>query len=251
MNTDNISVESINFSKVLNSFYVYTGDLKDKYVQVECRLKGYWDMELTQWMINNLKPGWTCLDIGANIFYFTEIMARIVGSDGNVLSFEPINKLCRTYEAARILNGYAGVGNVRVFNLALSNEKADLDLNIWEQNIGGSAIVSDHSITNHGQFGNYHTEKIKAETLMSIYNEKIDFMKIDVEGHEQFVFEGFSDSANSCPLLVVELGVGQPDEFLIKLNNKYTMEFLNGEEATFEKIKQHSVVNVVLRKKAE
>jgi FkbM family methyltransferase len=249
MNTGNPKSESITFSKALDSFYVYTGDATDRYVQATCKNSGYWDMELTQWMIKNLQPGWTCLDVGANIFYFTEVMARVVGKDGHVLSFEPISRLCNSYESARVLNDYSNAAEITIFNTALSNKKDNLILNIWEENIGGSGIVNDHQSGNHGQHGNFYTEEISANTLNSLYSGKIDFIKMDVEGHERFVFEGFSKEAWGCPLLVVELGSGQPDEFLVELNDKYTMEFLNGEEATFERIKQHDVVNVLLRRK--
>jgi hypothetical protein len=50
-------------------------------------------------------------------------------------------------------------------------------------------------------------------------------------------------------LLVVELGSGQPHEFLVELNELYEMKFLNGEEASFDRIKQHDVVNVLLRRR--
>jgi len=183
MKTERITTESITFSKVLNSFYVYTGDQTDKYVQATCREQGYWDKELTEWMIRNIQPGWVCLDIGANIFYFTEVMARRVGPSGRVLAFEPIERLCKSYTVATILNDYSNVGQIDVFNIALSNKKDNMVLNIWEENI------------------------------------------------------------------VVELGSGQPDEFLVELNDKYTMEFLNGEAATFERIKEHDVVNVLLRRR--
>jgi len=249
MNTNSILTESITFSKVLNSFYVYTGDNTDRYVQATCRNQGFWDIPLTEWMIANIKPGWKCLDIGANIFYFTEVMSRIVGDSGRVISFEPIARLCQQYAIAKQLNSYSNCGDIEVFNIALSNKKDKLILNVWEENIGGSGIVDEHRSGNHGQHGNYHTEEIYSDRLDSIYNGQIDFIKIDVEGHERFVFEGFSKEAWKCPLIVVELGAGQPDEFLIELNNKYTMEFLNGEKATFERIKQHDVVNVLLRRK--
>ncbi len=241
--------ESITFSKVLNSFYVYTGDKTDRYVQASCREQGHWDKELTEWMFKNIKPGWTCLDIGANIFYFTEVMAKAVGQNGLVIAFEPISRLCNYYKVARLLNNYSDSGQIDVFNIALSNKKDKMILNIWEENIGGSGIVNDHQSGNHGQHGNFYTEEINADRLDSVYDGKIDFIKIDVEGHERFVFEGFSEEARKCPLLVVELGSGQPDEFLIELNNKYTMEFLNGEAATFERIKEYDVVNVLLRRK--
>jgi FkbM family methyltransferase len=249
MNTENMLAQSISFSKALDSFYVYTGDATDRYVQAYCRNNGNWDLDLTRWMISNIKPGWTCLDVGSNIFYFTEVMARVVGPSGLVLSFEPITRLCKSYEAARVLNDYSDAGQIEVFNIALSNKKDNLILHIWEENVGASAIVNKHQVGNHGQHGNFHTEEVYSDTLDSLYDEKIDFIKMDIEGHERFAFEGFSKAAKECPLLVVELGYTQPNEFLIELNDKYTMEFLNGEEASLERIKEYDVVNVVLRRK--
>lgn len=249
MNIEPKNLTSVTFSKVLDSFYVYTGDTTDRYVQKSCIDQGVWDKELTEWMIKNIQPGWTCLDIGANVFYFTEVMARLVGNNGSVLSFEPIKRLCKSYEYARTLNEYENAGKIEVMPFALSDKEDNLILNIWEENIGGSGIVHEHQIGNHGQHGNYYTEEIQANRLDSVYSGKVDFMKIDVEGHERFVFEGFSQMAKDCPLIVVELGSGQPDEFLVELNDKYDMTFLNGEAASFERIKQHDVVNVLLRRR--
>jgi FkbM family methyltransferase len=249
MNTSPKDLSYKTFSKVLDSFYVYTGDTTDRYVQVSCKQQGVWDKELTEWMISNIKPGWTCLDIGANIFYFTEVMSRLAGPDGKVLSFEPITRLCRMYDMAKEFNSYELSSPIEVFPFALSNREDSLILNIWEENIGGSGIVDEHRIGNDGQHGNFYTEQIDAKRLDSVFNDKIDFIKIDVEGHERFVFEGFSDSAKECPLLVVELGAGQPHEFLVELNELYEMKFLNGEEASFDRIKQHDVVNVLLRRR--
>jgi FkbM family methyltransferase len=249
MRVDPRNIESITFSKVLDSFYVYTGDKTDKYVQRSCIDSGVWDKQLTEWMIQNIKPGWTCLDIGANIFYFTEVMSRLTGPTGSVLAFEPITRLCDMYSIAKTFNSYDESSPIFVHPFALSDKEDDLILNIWEENIGGSGIVGEHRIGNDGQHGNFYTQEIAAKRLDNVYADKVDFMKIDVEGHERFVFEGFSDAAWECPLIVVELGSGQPDEFLVQLNDKYTMEFLNGEAASFERIKQHDVVNVLLRRR--
>jgi FkbM family methyltransferase len=247
MQINNIASESVSFFKVLNDFYVYAGDKTDKFVQEECRSNGMWDIELTKWMIENIKPGWTCLDIGANTFYFTEIMARMVGSSGHVLAFEPITRICDLHKAAQALNNYDGVGKIDIKNIALSNKKDKMFLHIWEENLGGSRIVEEEYSGKHEDFGYYHTEPIYADRLDSVYSGAVDFIKIDVEGHESVVFEGFSDAAKNCPLIVIELGGGQPDNFLLELDNKYCMEFLNGEIATIDKIKEHSVVNVLLK----
>lgn len=251
METTNIVSDSVNFYKVLNSFYIYAGDMKDNFVQKQCREEGFWDIELTQWMIKNIQPGWVCLDVGANTFYFTEIMSRVSGPSGKVLAFEPIKMLCNLYKTAKTLNDNSSSSSVEVYDIALSNKKQVLPLNIWDSNVGGSGITtSDREKQGYTkEHGSFRVEDIDADKLDAIYDGKVDFIKIDVEGHERFVFEGFSDEAWQCPLLVVELGDSQPDEFLLELDSKYTMEFLNGDQATFEKIKQHHVVNVLLKRK--
>ena len=206
MNINPSIKESISFSIVLDSFYVYTGDKTDRYVQRSCIESGIWDKELTEWMIANIKPGWVCLDIGANIFYFTELMSRLTGKEGKVLAFEPIKRLCKVYKTAQSLNNYENCSDIEVFPFALSDKEEDLILNIWEENIGGSGIVSEHRIGNHGQYGNFYTEPIKSNRLDSVYNERIDFIKIDVEGHELAVLQGAEKTiASSQPNFLIEV----------------------------------------------
>jgi len=37
-----------------------------------------------------VQPGWTAIDVGANIGYFTLLMAKRVGPQGKVIAFEPL-----------------------------------------------------------------------------------------------------------------------------------------------------------------
>jgi FkbM family methyltransferase len=249
MNLTPQDIDSVTFTKVLDTFYIHTGDKLDRYVQLNCSENGVWDAELTQWMINNIQPGWTCLDIGANTFYFAEVMARLVGKDGRILAFEPIKRLCNEYYKAQRLNDYTNVAPIEVFEFALSAREDLLVLKIWEENVGASSITGSFVEGMHGTFGNYKLEGAVTKRLDSINLDRIDFIKMDIEGHERFAFEGFSEAAKKCPLIVVELGYGQPDNFMKDLETKYTMEFLNGTQATIEEIKKHDVVNVLLRLK--
>jgi FkbM family methyltransferase len=249
MNITPQDITSVTFTKVLDTFYIYTGDKLDRYVQLNCSENGVWDAELTQWMINNIQPGWTCLDIGANTFYFAEVMARLAGQDGRILAFEPIKRLCNEYYRARCLNDYTNTAPIEVFEFALSAKEDILVLKIWEENVGASSITGSFVEGMHGTFGNYKLEGAVTKRLDSIDLDRIDFIKIDIEGHERFAFEGFSEAAKQCPLIVIELGYGQPDYFLEDIESKYTMEFLNGNHATIEEIKKHDVVNILLKNK--
>jgi FkbM family methyltransferase len=249
MNITPQNINNITFTKVLDSFYIYTGDKTDQYVQYNCFNDGVWDPELTQWMINNIQPGWTCLDIGANIFYFTEVLSRLAGKEGKVLAFEPIKKLCQSYYITKHLNDYTNTAPIEVFEFALSSKEDILELKVYDENIGASTITGSFVEHMNITFGNYKLENITAKRLDSIKLDKIDFIKMDIEGHERFAFEGFSEAAKKCPLIIVELGYWQPDYFLQELESKYIMEFLNGNKASIEEIKKYGVVNILLKLK--
>jgi FkbM family methyltransferase len=49
---------------------------------------GYWEMWLTEALEEVLRPGMTAIDIGANLGYFSLLMAEKVGPEGKVHSFE-------------------------------------------------------------------------------------------------------------------------------------------------------------------
>jgi FkbM family methyltransferase len=236
------------FAKVLDSFYVYAGDLSDIYVQKFFREFGYWDEELTLWMVKNIKPGWTCLDIGANTFYFAELLARLVGENGKVLAFEPIKRLCEMHHQIKSFNRGPEIADIEIYNYGLSDSHGDKIIAIWDTNVGGSGIIGHHVEAVDAEHGNLHTENIKVKRLDEVFTDKIDFIKMDIEGHESWAFEGFPESALECPLLVVELGMHQPQKFFDWLEENYVMEFLNGTIATTEEIKKHHVVNVLLKK---
>jgi FkbM family methyltransferase len=50
---------------------------------------GYWEMWLTEALEKVLRPGMTAIDIGANLGYFSLLMADRVGPKGHVHAFEP------------------------------------------------------------------------------------------------------------------------------------------------------------------
>ena len=72
-----------------------------------------------------IQPGWTAIDVGANIGYFTLLMANRVGPQGKVIAFEPINENFRILQENIALNGHL---NVIAENLALMNRNGSIEL---------------------------------------------------------------------------------------------------------------------------
>jgi FkbM family methyltransferase len=237
------------YYKVLDSFYVYAGDESDMYVQKSCRENGIWDIDLTRFMIDTIKPGWNCLDIGANTGYFTEVMARCSGKNGSVLAFEPQLKLVEKYNDSRKLNNYDEAADITMYPFGLSNQNKTTYINIWKNNVGGSSIVEVPDQGTHQDFGEYYNESVEVKRLDSFYHSTPNFIKIDIEAHEPFAFGGFNEEIFYCPIIVIELGWSHPKEFLEDLSNYYTMNSLLGPEITVNQISSVPNMDVVLRRK--
>src|SRR4051812_40379471 len=63
----------------------------------ECLRNGIcYESELAWVMLRMLKPGDIAIDVGANIGFFTMLMAKLVGPTGHVIALEP-GELAREY----------------------------------------------------------------------------------------------------------------------------------------------------------
>jgi len=248
MNTQNREIVNLGgFSKVLNSFFVYTGDESDNAVQACCKKLGIWEQEETEWMIKNIQPGWKCLDIGANNGYFTEVMARIVGKTGEVIAFEPLKHLNDNYQISTKLNNYDHAGKITMYQYALSNKNYEATMLIPFENIGASTIIKLDFYNNEPN-DKYTVEKVKAIRLDSIYDETPDFIKIDVEGHEEKVFDGMHNNTKKCKLIMMEVGHND-NKFLQKIYIDYDIFYLNGDRFDINNIPR-KVFNIILKRKS-
>lgn len=125
------------------------------------------------------------VDIGAAIGYYTLILSRIVGNDGKVFSFEPKKDRFELLKENISLNGY---DNVETLNNAIFPKDKSPQFFKPKGEKGGLRHLEKKQST--------HIEKIDVITidLDSFFknlklNEKISFVKIDVDGSELFVLQ--------------------------------------------------------------
>ncbi len=144
-----------------------------------------------------VQPGWTVLDIGANIGALTLPLAGLVGSSGTVFAFEPTDfaypKLLRNVS----LNAYA---NIRAVKLALSNENAAQQRisfrATWPTN--GKPAVKDC----------YVDFRRLDDWLREFQVLHVDLIKLDVDGYEYMVLDGAREMlAQSRPILAMEANI--------------------------------------------
>jgi FkbM family methyltransferase len=164
-----------NKAKILGKYtFYYLSD--DKYVGQRIALEKYEPYE-TQLILRQTKVGDVVVDVGANIGYYTVLLADKVGNSGKVFAFEPdktnFEILKKNIEANKLKN-------VVLVNAAVGDENEEKILYKSKENLG------DHKL-----FGDGEKEKVKIIKLDDYFkNQKIDLMKIDTQGWEPAVFEG-------------------------------------------------------------
>ena len=134
----------------------------------------------TEIVNNYLKDDSTFMDVGAHYGYYS-ILASKAKKNVEVISIEPVKENFQILEKNLKLNK---VEKTSIYNVALSNKDGVKRFNVTEAS--DSAGFYNHPLTQ-----NKKSLDVKTRSLDSlIKNKKIDFIKIDVEGHEIFVLSG-------------------------------------------------------------
>lgn len=163
------------------------------------------EIRLAKFLIHNLEPGDTFMDVGAHYGYFSLLGSVLTGAGGKVYSFEASPK---TY---RILQKNTGMRtNMHSNHLAVSDSDAELKFYEFPN------LYSEYNTLNIDQFKNekwfsaYEPTEVKVKSVILdefITANRIDpkVIKIDVEGAEYRVINGLSHFLlEKSPLIVME-----------------------------------------------
>lgn len=157
---------------------------------------GDYDRKITWLCQKLLRPGYTAIDVGANLGVVTLAMAKFVGPTGRVHCFEP-NPRMQNLLGQSIARSHR---NVTLHKFGLGETDAELDLHIPSDNIGAGSFVNGAS----GQ-----TIKCQVRRLADIIEAEaivdIRLVKIDVEGFENDVLLGSGDLLSKVrPIIILE-----------------------------------------------
>ncbi len=152
---------------------------------------GLWEPDITQVFLNTLEDGMKVIEIGANIGYFTLLASSSVGNKGKVFAFEANPSTFKILHNNLDINGL--LGKVELVNKAVYDKSTKLKFNSLSNHQGGSSIASFSTETLNYFNDTCTTIDIDAVSLDDYFKDEfplIDFMKIDAEGSEPFIFRG-------------------------------------------------------------
>ncbi|UAB78656.1 FkbM family methyltransferase [Erythrobacter sp. SCSIO 43205] len=185
--------DHIALARVLGRYKMFL-DTRDVAFAPHMLTDGYWEMAHTEVMARLVKKGMKAVDLGANLGYFTLIMAERVGASGAVHAFEPNPHIAKLLRDTVEINSFAR--RTVVHEIALSNANGEIDFFIDPSRPMNATV---HPRPGH--------EEVKVPTARfdEIADlEDCDFVKIDVEGAEEAVWAGMDKRiANPRPLTVI------------------------------------------------
>lgn len=137
-------------------------------------------------------------DIGANVGHHTLFMAR---SCAKIYAFEP-NPV--TYEKLQQKITDNKLSNVETFTFGLGNVNETLSFYVPTVNNSGTASFEDRTGWGHQKIT--AQVRIGDEVAEELRLQKLDLVKIDVEGFEKDVFEGLQETMKKFrPMIFFEL----------------------------------------------
>lgn len=147
-----------------------------------------------------LEPGAVAVDAGSNIGAYSYNLSRLVSGSGMVFAFEPRTDVYRL--SVRMMEKL-GISNVVIENVGLSDSPGLASLYLPPSH-GRSALFPFPDLDGVGM------EQVNLVTLDEYLKTRqlprLDFIKIDVEGHETDVILGARESIdNHKPLIYVEV----------------------------------------------
>lgn len=164
----------------------------------------------------SLEPGDVFIDAGANIGIYTILAARLVGSEGHVLSVEMMPDTADRLESHIRMNE---LKNIAVVRRALSDTPGQVVRATVQEGKYGQATIANAS-SRYGLGREVEVETTTLDALTSGVNQ-VRLMKIDVEGAELKALHGASQLLQKLQAVVYESwgwkrGAADPVDDLLK-----------------------------------
>ncbi|QHL88356.1 FkbM family methyltransferase [Nibribacter ruber] len=165
-----------------------------------------------------IRPGYTCLDIGANLGYYSTFLSKLAGPTGQVLAVEPVPLFGRIWQDNVKASG---VDNLTLLPFALGGENTTIEMGTpLRDGLVHHGMTKIASSAQEQYAQTYEVEMRVPDELFADL-EQLHFIKCDVEGYEHQVFAHLQETIKKHkPLIQTELNGAE--------NRKKVVEILTG-----------------------
>lgn len=185
------------FSSLIRSFISYSYKVS-KNLNYDIRTNGEYNVlvKISRLNLNII------FDVGANEGEWARFVSKLC-NNSNIYSFEIVPV---TFN--KLKNSTIDLPNVNVFNFGLSNASEDVVINFSKDDDKLSSLVAGSEIHNI-KWEKIDCKVLKGDDFCDTHQiEYIDFLKIDTEGSENLVIEGFNNMFQKENIKIVQFEYG-------------------------------------------
>jgi FkbM family methyltransferase len=196
------------FYPIGNPAKIRFGSLKGYKIQITensgwSPIVGRWE-PINQIVFSNIiKPDQIVYDLGSNNGLHSLLFSKLVGPNGKVIAFEPLDTNVSEIKQNIRLNG---ITNIEIVPKAVSNKSGEISFLLGQHDKQGSLVGIGRESQN-----SIKIQCISIDDYIRDTNQNPDFIKIDVEGAESMVLEGASELLKNKPKLFIELHTPEQD----------------------------------------
>src|ERR1035437_1464796 len=151
-----------------------------------------------------IKPGDTCIDIGANLGYYSTKMSVLCGSTGKVYAVEPVPLF---YTIWKKNTKQSGISNLELFPYALGSSEGVIQMGMPEKDGLAHHGMTKVASTSNETFVKFFDVNMKVPDQLFSKLERLDFIKCDIEGYEHIAFANMVETLKRfTPVIQSELG---------------------------------------------
>lgn len=191
---------------------VYIVSASDRLIMPNLVSEGFYEPSVTDFICNNVKQEYHCLDIGANFGYYSCIMAKLAWQ-GRVIGVEADSQTCELLRDNIYINWVERVCTFR--NLAIADKDDYLTLYRRDTRAGNTSIMKPEPswLREMGEppAESFTVKSAPIDSFLEQLSGRIDLIKIDIEGAEPLAFQGISETVklNPCIKFIIEWCPGQ------------------------------------------
>ena len=148
--------------------------------------EGNFELAETAFVSRCLRPGLTVLDVGANQGYYTLLASQLVGDAGRVIAFEPSPREMKALQIHKILNRRT---NVTLAGVALGADQKEAELFIVQGHQTACNSLQPPLVLS--ETTPVKVQVVRLDDWLEAHKiDRVDFVKLDVEGGELEALKG-------------------------------------------------------------
>ena len=176
----------------------------DEGISTELALFNVHEPLTTKIISDLLTNGMVCLDIGSNIGYYALLESKKIGPEGKVIAIEP-SPINFQYLEKNVQMENAD--NIETHNFAAGSEDGKLKFLVSTKSNRSRTIPQEETVS---PSTNEKIIEVPVKKLDNFLEEigikQLDFLRMDVEGFENYVYEGIKNSVKKFkPLIQMEI----------------------------------------------